>query len=195
MTFRNFVGLESSSSLDTSRNSINTKPMELNNLAYKKGNQPWNKGKISIFKGRTYEEIYGIEKAVELKEIRRKAMLGNTILKGKTYKEIYGDKAVEEIKKRSITKLNDKNPQWKGDDVGYDGLHAWVRRNKPKPEFCEKCGLKPPYDLANISGEYKRDVKDFEWLCRKCHMKSDGRLEKIKKLAKNREENKNGKNK
>ena len=34
----------------------------------------------------------------------------------------------------------------------------------------------PPYDLANISQEYRRDVDDFEWLCRSCHMKKDGRI-------------------
>jgi hypothetical protein len=68
-----------------------------------------------------------------------------------------------------------KNPNWKGDNVGYSGVHKWVRQHKPKPDFCEECGIKPPYDLANISGEYKRDVTDYKWLCRKCHMDSEGR--------------------
>lgn len=74
---------------------------------------------------------------------------------------------------------NEKNPMWKGDDVGYKCLHKWVRRHKPKPELCQECNLKPPHDLANISQEYKRDVNDFEWLCRACHMKKDGRLKCI----------------
>ena len=39
--------------------------------------------------------------------------------------------------------------------------------------------MKSPYDCANISGEYHRDVDDFEWLCRRCHMVKDGRLEKL----------------
>lgn len=73
------------------------------------------------------------------------------------------------------------NPNWKGKDVGYWGVHMWARRHKPKPKFCEKCKKKPSYELANISGEYKRDINDFEWLCRKCHMESDGRLDKLKK--------------
>jgi len=41
-----------------------------------------------------------------------------------------------------------------------------------------------PYDVANISGKYKRDIKDFEWLCRLCHMTKDGRLEALKCVKK-----------
>jgi len=73
---------------------------------------------------------------------------------------------------------------WKGDWVGETGLHRWVSRNKPKPKVCEQCNKQPPKDLANISGQYKRDVSDFEWLCRKCHMESDGRLERLHKIDK-----------
>ena len=81
---------------------------------------------------------------------------------------------------RSISEANKGkyNGQWKGDKVGYLSLHEWIRNHKPKPEFCERCEKKPPYDLANISQKYKRDVNDFKWLCRKCHMKEDGRYDK-----------------
>jgi hypothetical protein len=72
--------------------------------------------------------------------------------------------------------LNEKNGMWKGDKVGLYALHLWVKSRKPKPHFCEDCGIKPPIDLANISQKYYRDVNDFEWLCRKCHMVKDGRL-------------------
>ncbi len=73
---------------------------------------------------------------------------------------------------------------WKGEDVGYTGLHHWLRRNKVKVDLCENCNLKPPHDLANISGKYKRDINDFKWLCRRCHMIEDGRLEKLRALGK-----------
>lgn len=75
--------------------------------------------------------------------------------------------------------LGEKNKQWKGDSVGYASLHQWVKYHKPQKELCERCGINKPHDLANISGEYKRDLNDFEWLCRKCHMEEDGRLEKL----------------
>lgn len=72
------------------------------------------------------------------------------------------------------------NHKWKGDHIkSYTALHAWIRRNKKMPKFCEKCKKSKPYDLANISGNYKRDINDYEWLCRKCHMKKDGRSVKV----------------
>ena len=77
------------------------------------------------------------------------------------------------------------SPRWKGDDVGYKALHKWIKNHKPKPKVCENCKKNKPYDLANISGKYKRDVKDFEWLCRKCHQISDGRYAKLKRKGKN----------
>lgn len=77
--------------------------------------------------------------------------------------------------KKGINK-NESNGMWKGADVTLQGLHRWVESRKPKPEFCEFCGIIPPYDLANISQEYHRDINDFEWLCRRCHMIKDGRL-------------------
>ena len=67
--------------------------------------------------------------------------------------------------------VNKYNPMWKGDKVGIYALHEWIRKYKPKPEFCEECKIKPPYDVANISQQYKRDINDFRWLCRSCHMK------------------------
>ena len=87
--------------------------------------------------------------------------------------------------KRNISKgikgknLNDKNGFWKGKEVGLYGLHAWVRRHKPKSMFCEKCKIRKPQDLANISENYKRDVNDFEWLCRSCHMKKHAELKRM----------------
>ena len=60
----------------------------------------------------------------------------------------------------------------------YAAIHWWVRKNKPKSEVCEKCGKKKDYTLevANISGNYKRDINDYLYLCRRCHMIQDGRI-------------------
>ena len=55
----------------------------------------------------------------------------------------------------------EKNSKWKGSKVGYVALHCWVRRNKPKPKFCEECGIKPPREVANISSKYLRNVDDY----------------------------------
>lgn len=78
-------------------------------------------------------------------------------------------------------KISEKNPMWAGDKVGYYALHSWVRRRKEKPSFCDNCKERPALDLANISGEYKRNLDDWEWLCRHCHMNKDGRINNLKR--------------
>ena len=65
--------------------------------------------------------------------------------------------------------LGDRARNWKGDNVGYGKLHGWIRRWLPEPEFCQRCGIKPPFDLANITDEYDRCFKNWLYLCRKCH--------------------------
>jgi len=65
------------------------------------------------------------------------------------------------------------NPVWKGDAVGYSGLHKWVRKKFGQPKKCEHCGennLKgQKIHWANKSGDYSRDRKDWVRLCVKCH--------------------------
>jgi hypothetical protein len=75
--------------------------------------------------------------------------------------------------------VGDKHYAWKGDNVGYYPLHAWIRKNKPKDNFCNNCGKNKPLEAANISGKYKRDINDYKWLCRKCHMNSDNRISNL----------------
>lgn len=75
----------------------------------------------------------------------------------------------------------DKNGQWKGDEVSYGALHAYIRNNLNKPEFCMDCKISSPFDVANISQKYKRELTDWEWLCRSCHMIKDGRYANMKR--------------
>ena len=80
--------------------------------------------------------------------------------------------------KLSESYLGEKNPNWKGDKVGDKGLHRWVERRLPKPNLCDFCKINKPMDLAN-KGVYERNLWNWNWLCRKCHMKSDGRLKNL----------------
>ena len=100
-------------------------------------------------------------------------------MRGKTHEELMGTENALHTIKILKARTEDRNPHWKGDKVSYEALHDWITSRKPKPEFCVCCGVKSPIDLANISQEYHRDVNDFEWLCRKCHMTKDGRLKKL----------------
>ena len=90
---------------------------------------------------------------------------------------MYGKKHTPKSRqKMRLAKLETKNPLWRGDNVGYCGLHLWVKARKPKPVFCEECGKQPPYDLTAINDIYTRDLSDWQWLCRKCHMTKDKRI-------------------
>ena len=76
-----------------------------------------------------------------------------------------------------MTKIwGNKNGAWKGDRAKYQAIHMWVRARLPKQDYCSKCSMiKKRLEMANISGEYKRDLNDWQWLCVSCHMDSDGR--------------------
>lgn len=76
--------------------------------------------------------------------------------------------------------MEEKNGAWKGDDVTYGALHDFVKSRLRKIDNCMFCGIATKkLDLANISQEYKRDLNDWEWLCRRCHMIKDGRMNNL----------------
>ncbi len=58
--------------------------------------------------------------------------------------------------------------EWKGENVGYRGLHYWIRRQKGIPKICETCG-EEANDWANIDHKYKRNINDYIALCKSCH--------------------------
>jgi hypothetical protein len=81
---------------------------------------------------------------------------------------------------------------WKGDDISYSRLHAWVTEHKGRPKRCEDCDEvgkeiaqkngKIIWSLhwSNISGKYKRKLNDWQGLCPKCHRKYDDRKKSSK---------------
>ena len=79
------------------------------------------------------------------------------------------------IAMRLIDRFSIRNPNWKGDSVGYPGIHAWVRKILGQPHVCAHCktNKKRMYHWANVSGSYKRDIKDWVRLCVPCHRQFD----------------------
>lgn len=63
----------------------------------------------------------------------------------------------------------------------YRIIHYWIQRNKGKPKFCDKCHTTTSkrYEWANISGEYKIDLRDWARLCSKCHKQHDNHSIKV----------------
>lgn len=126
------------------------------------GKIPWNKGKKH-----SEETKRNMRKNHADFKGERNPMFGKqSAMHGKHHT----DETKRKIKEATS---GEKHYHWAGDDVGYKGVHKWMRKHKPKKEVCEKCGEKKQLDLANKSGEYKRDVDDYEWLCRRCHLIND----------------------
>lgn len=75
----------------------------------------------------------------------------------------------------SQTTLRENNINWKGDNVGYIALHAWVYRQlgEARNWDCVYCGSEDNAEWANVSREYKRELDDWIPLCRKCHFRYD----------------------
>ncbi len=80
----------------------------------------------------------------------------------------------------SRRKKGEENNMWKGDKAGYHALHSWVRRHKKPPTKCILCKKEGKVQAANISGEYKRDLSDWEYLCSACHVRKDGTINNLK---------------
>ncbi len=76
---------------------------------------------------------------------------------------------------RNMTGKN--NPVYKGDKVGYRGLHLWVETILGKPTKCEFCGkdnlVGRQIHWANKSRKYLRNRSDWLRLCVKCHKTYD----------------------
>ena len=78
---------------------------------------------------------------------------------------------------RGISESGMKHHNWKGDKVGYVGLHSWVVKHFGKPDTCEHCGTAGlsgrKINWANKSHKYLRDLSDWLRLCVSCHKKYD----------------------
>ena len=79
--------------------------------------------------------------------------------------------------KGSLAKIGEKNPSFGKlkDNPSYTGLHTYMHKilDKTKPKNCEHCGLEKKLEMANKSHQYKRELDDWLWLCKKCHFKYD----------------------
>lgn len=123
--------------------------------------------RVSKLRGRSY----GVGRIVT-KEQREKI---SKALKGKKPK---GFDNWQKLGWEASRQLRDeKSHNWKGVNVGYGGLHSWVKRHLGKPDICDNCKKNKLYGKkihwANKSVKYKRDLSDWIRLCVSCHWKYD----------------------
>jgi endogenous inhibitor of DNA gyrase (YacG/DUF329 family) len=98
-----------------------------------------------------------------------------------------------------LTRMGEKSSVWKGDKVGYDALHRWIRKTKGEAKYCEVCGLdeipegyQRYFQWANLDGRYTRDLTTWKRLCLKCHAEYDKKRDKIPGRTLARSRNKKG---
>ena len=87
---------------------------------------------------------------------------------------------LEHRRKNSEAKKGENHPNWRGDNVGYQGIHTRVRKVKSKPENCEICGLPEFYEnlgrieLSNIQNhQYTDNPDDYQYVHHSCHAEYD----------------------
>jgi hypothetical protein len=97
------------------------------------------------------------------------------------------------IKKLSV-RGRENNNNWRGDKVGYNGIHTWLRTNFGYPPFCEFChtvGCRKTREW-NIQWalkkgcKYERKRENFIGLCKICHRRYDNTLLWRKNISKGR---------
>ena len=132
-------------------------------------------------KGKTYEEIYGPEKAAKLKELRRQNAIDRkmgTNLKGLTYEEIHGEekaKWMREIRSgENHWMWNPDKEYFRGEDWPIARKAALVRDNYT----CQDCGIKryqrmDVHHLVAWHETHDNSLENLITLCRSCHIKRE----------------------
>ena len=134
-----------------------------NKTWFKKGVKSWNSGKINLTKANRGSIKKGEHKSKKTEFTTSRVIGKNNCNWGK---------------------IEEKNHNWKGDNIKYNGLHDWLKRQYGKANYCENrkkeilafvCTKKSNnYDWALIKGKkYERKRRNFIKLCHSCHLKYD----------------------
>ena|SRR3990167_11374 len=96
-----------------------------------------------------------------------------------------------EFKKGHKLNRDEKGGNWKGNEVGYMGIHLWLHRKFGKANKCENSKCLYPrvnkakqmifypklFQWAKLRGKkYQRKKENFTMLCVSCHVKYDMNL-------------------
>lgn len=75
--------------------------------------------------------------------------------------------------------------------LSYHALHTWLYRNFEKSGICQHCNAdNKRSEWANISKQYKKDIKDFIELCKPCHERYDEKRHDLFRGRKHTQESK-----
>ena len=136
--------------------------------------------------------MLGKKHSEKAKAKMRKAKLG--VFDGKK-NPFYGKKHSEKTRKKMRqAKLNNPTRYWLGkkrdkntidkiikantlpdEELKYSSIHTKITKNYGTPKYCEICKStnKKIYDWSNKDHKYSLKRKDWQRLCRSCHIKYD----------------------
>lgn len=78
------------------------------------------------------------------------------------------------------SKMEANNPQWKGNDAGAVSGRTRAQHKYLNIGPCQRCGSTKSVERHHINGDTLNNQPDnVEFVCRRCHMKVDGRLDKL----------------
>lgn len=81
-------------------------------------------------------------------------------------------------RKIAIAKLGERNPNWKGNNVSVTGGNQRARSLFRNIGTCEKCGCSTSERHHKDGNSRNNDPSNILVVCRRCHMKDDGRMDK-----------------
>jgi hypothetical protein len=102
-----------------------------------------------------------------------------------------GESWRKNVKKAFLERIKnlENHPRYKGDAIGYFGVHSWIEKVKGKPKRCEICGIedkKKKYHWANKDGRYRRREDEWMRVCVSCHRIYDYKQQKNNKITNNK---------
>ena len=95
--------------------------------------------------------------------------------------DIFRLKVIEKmsIHKKNLYKNKENHPNWNHieNNPTVGSFHRFIKKRKIKPKQCEICNKEKSLELSfnHKLGNYTRNIGDYKWICRKCHMHNDGR--------------------
>jgi len=143
----------------------------------------WENG---TFKGTTGRKMSDTEKEKHSVALRGKMPKNLEMLNANKFGKnnpMWGKTTSDLQKSVMRARVGELHPNWKGDDVGYCGLHDWLKKNEGSANKCENLDCskdgKKKFAWANITGIYKRERKHWAMLCVTCHNRYDKKKIKL----------------
>lgn len=86
-------------------------------------------------------------------------------------------KAITKSERYRLSKLGEKNPNWKGENACSQSGRLRAENWFPNPKPCEICNSQKSERHHKDGNTLNNDPGNIQWLCRKHHMVEDGRME------------------